>query len=76
MKSLILFLLFGVSSLAFGQDQFPDEWMPWKDPDNADVIVLEEESRDSWRKRRDTSKDPEREAGPINPQRYSCWSTG
>ncbi|MGI9364037.1 MAG: arginase family protein, partial [Rhizobiaceae bacterium] len=46
-------------------------WMPWVDPDNPDVIVLDPESNKGWRKRRDTSGDPQREAGVINPQRYS-----
>ena len=51
-------------------DEIPDEWMPWKDPENPNVLVLEPGSRDGWKKRRDTSKDPKREAGLVNPQRY------
>ena len=51
-------------------DEIPDEWMPWKDPNNPGVLVLEPESRDGWSKRRDTSNDPEREPGLLNPQRY------
>ncbi|MGI9470326.1 MAG: hypothetical protein ACR2NZ_02260, partial [Rubripirellula sp.] len=29
-----------------GSDEIPDEWMPWKDPENPNVLVLEPGSRD------------------------------
>lgn len=49
----------------------PAEWMPWIDPDNENVILQDpDETRDVFRLRRDDSKDPARDAGLINLQRY------
>lgn len=48
----------------------PVEWMPWRDPNDPGVLVLHPESREGWRKRRDTSKDAKRAPGLVNPQRY------
>ena len=47
----------------------PLSMQPWVDIDNPNVMILEE-GWDETYKRRDTSKDPKREAGPINLQRY------
>lgn len=70
--AVLLFVFTGGASVVYAQapEEIPDEWMPWKDPGNPGVIVLEPESSESWRARRDTSGDPQREPGLINPQRY------
>ena len=52
------------------QNEMPAEWAPWKDPNNPNVIVLSED-KDAFYTRRDTSGDPKREPGLINPQRYA-----
>ena len=43
--------------------------VPWRDPDNPKVIILDD-GYDVFYERRDKSKDPKREPGPINMQRY------
>jgi len=49
----------------------PLKWMPWKDPKQPNVVVMDPKKYDVWQKRRDTSEDPERNAGPIDVQRYA-----
>ena len=47
--------------------------MPHLDPDNPDVIRLSKDpNRDMWRTEVDYSQFPDREAGPINLQRYEA----
>ena len=47
--------------------------MPHLDPKNPDVLRLNEDSyRDMWRTKRDYSKDPKREPGPVSLQRYEA----
>ena len=75
LAAFVMALTLCIGSSAFADNKtdksiFPDSWMPWKDPENPGVIVLEKNSRTGWLQRRDTSKDPKREPGPINPQRY------
>jgi agmatinase len=60
-----------------GTDKISDtrndpSWTPWIDPSNPNVVRLNKDdpSAEVWRKRRDTSKDPKREAGLIDLQRY------
>ncbi len=54
-------------------DGLPASLQPWRDPDNPNVQILDD-GWDVYYKRRDRSKDPKREAGPINMQRYSVVS--
>ncbi|MGV2986711.1 arginase family protein [Vibrio sp. E150_011] len=55
----------------------PAEWMPWKDPDNNSVLnVNMDGTEDVFVLRRDTSEDPKREPGLINPQRYVAAMNG
>jgi arginase family enzyme len=64
----------GLGAFAQGakiQDGIPLEWMPWRDPKNPLVLKLEPSTSEDWRARRDTSKDPKREPGLVNPQRYA-----
>ena len=84
-KAPLLIVLFSMlfSSVLIAQDNpaptnlkdeprpngMPLSMQPWVDPDDPNVMVLEE-GWDETYKRRDTSKDPKREAGPINLQRY------
>lgn len=72
---LALGLCMGPSAFAQdakAEDGFPSEWMPWKDPNNPNVIVLDKDdpTNRAWNMRRDTSKDARREPGLVNPQRY------
>lgn len=53
------------------QNEMPDEWAPWKDPTNPDVVILSED-KDAFYARRDRSNDPQREPGLTNPQRYAA----
>lgn len=56
---------------AAAQDKMPDEWAPWKDPKNPGVQRLNlDGSENALVERRDTSHDPKRDPGPVNPQRY------
>lgn len=57
--------LFAEEELA---NDIPYEWAPWKDPNNPNVIILSDD-KDKFFERRETSKDPKREAGLVNPQR-------
>lgn len=80
---LLTFMTFLASTLCIGTSVFaegsktrenatndiPYEWAPWKDPNNPNVIILSDD-KDKFFERRDTSKDPKREAGLVNPQRY------
>ncbi len=54
-------------------DGFPASLQPWRDPNNPNVQILDE-GWDVYYHRRDRSKDPKREAGPINMQRYEVVS--
>ncbi len=58
-----------VSAGAQAQDTDESLYFPWKDPNNPNVILMDpdDESRDVWNARRDTSK---REPGLTNLQRY------
>jgi arginase family enzyme len=57
---------------ALAQDKVPDAWMPWKDPGNPDVLRLNRDgTENALVQRRDTTQDPKREPGPVNPQRYA-----
>jgi agmatinase len=69
--SLALALVFALGPVAVAQDAIPNEWAPWRDPKNPDVIVLKPDDKDGLVVRRDTSKDPKREPGLVNPQRYA-----
>ena len=54
-------------------DGLPISLQPWRDPDNP----LKENISEGWDiyyKRRDSSNDPKREAGPIDLQRYEVVS--
>lgn len=62
-------LVFVVGAAAYGQTEIPEEWAPWKDPNNPNVLILSED-KDAFYERRDTSDDPKREPGLTNPQRY------
>ena len=79
MKStrLTTFLCLSLLALSFSAaagDGIPSKWAPWKDPENPNVIKLTDD-KDAFFERRDTSNDPKREAGPINPQRYTMGFT-
>lgn len=51
----------------------PPEPMPHIDPNNPDVMRLSKDpARDMWRTEVDASQFPEREAGPMNLQRYEA----
>ena len=51
----------------------PPELMPHIDPDNPDVIRLKKApNRDMWRTEVDYGLFPDREAGPMNLQRYEA----
>ncbi len=52
-----------------GANGIPFEWAPWKDPNDPDVLKLADD-KDQLFVRRDVTKDPKREPGLINPQRY------
>ncbi len=54
-------------------DGLPASLQPWRDPDNPNVQILDD-GWDVYYKRRDRSKDPKREAGPINLQRFAVVS--
>ena len=54
-------------------DGMPASMQPWRDPDNPNIMLLDE-GWDVYYKRRDRSSDPDREAGPINMQRYEVVS--
>ena len=61
------------STAVSAQEQAADPWMPWKDP--TDPIGIhrmdpDDPSNAGWNARRDTSNDPKREPGLVNPQRY------
>ena len=61
------------SSSTFSQEQKADPWMPWKDPNDPVGIHRmdpDDPTNAGWNARRDTSKDPQREPGLVNPQRY------
>ena len=49
-----------------------DKYFPWKDPNNPNIMLLDGDDplKEGWHLRRDTSNDPNREAGLFNPQRY------
>lgn len=49
---------------------FNQSWFVWQDPSDAFVTRLGKD-KDLMTTRRDTSKDPKREAGLVNPQRYA-----
>ena len=50
----------------------PDPLMPWKDLGDPNVVLLDgdDPTAEGWKMRRDTSKDPKREPGLFNPNRY------
>lgn len=49
-----------------------EDFMPWKDRNNPGVLRMNlDGSENALIARRDTSQDPKREPGPINPQRYA-----
>ena len=50
-------------------DGMPAEWQNWRDPERPGVIVLDDDY-ESFTIRTDRSKEPKREPGPINLQRY------
>ncbi len=54
-------------------DGFPASLQPWRVPGNPNLENIAE-GWDMYFKRRDTSKDPEREPGPIDLQRYEAVS--
>ena len=54
-------------------DGFPASMQPWRHPDNPLIMYLDE-GWDIYFKRRDTGKDPKREPGPIDLQRYEAVS--
>ena len=54
-------------------DGFPASMQPWRDKDNP-LIENVSEGWDLYFTRRDTSNDPQREAGPIDLQRYEAVS--
>ena len=67
-------LILSMGPSVFAQEkaeyEMPDEWAPWKDPGNPNTIILTDD-KDVFFERRDTSKDPDRQPGLVNPQRYS-----
>ncbi|MGI9522933.1 MAG: arginase family protein [Hyphomicrobiaceae bacterium] len=73
---ILLFLAFSsfLAPSAVAQDGIPDDWAPWRDPKNPNVIVLDKNdpSKNVWNLRRDTSKDAKREPGLVNVQRYAA----
>lgn len=64
-------LLVPLASLA--QEVDTSDWMPWRDPNNPAVHLLDPDdpTNEAWNARRDTSNDPERTPGLYNPQRYA-----
>ncbi len=67
---VVLSLVFSLGFSALAQDKVdPKDLTPWRDPDNPNVIILDE-GYDVFYERRDRSNDPKREPGPINLQRY------
>ncbi len=54
-------------------DGMPASLQPWRDPDNPKIMILDDHW-DFYYKRRDRSKDPKREPGPIDLQRYEAVS--
>ena len=54
-------------------DGFPSSMQPWRVPGDPNTMILDD-GWDLYYLRRDRSKDPEREAGPINLQRYEVVS--
>ncbi|WP_168206419.1 arginase family protein [Labrenzia sp. PHM005] len=55
-------------------DGLPADLVPWRDPNNPNVIILDDDSK-AFLTRRDRSEDLERTPGPINMQRYAeQWS--
>ena len=84
--NLIILFLLGLYNLGTAQepeapnlkddkliDGMPAGMQPWRDPDNPNIMLLDE-GWDIYYQRRDRSNDPEREAGPINMQRYEVVS--
>ncbi len=60
-----------IDGTAAAWDEISDEWAPYKDPNNPEVIVLKPDDQDVLVTRRDTSHDPKRDPGRVTPQRYA-----
>lgn len=59
------------SAVQQGPSGAPLTWFPWLDATNAFVTKLPAD-KDLLTTRRDTSKDPQRAPGLVNPQRYAA----
>nr|MDJ0818214.1 arginase family protein [Desulfobacterales bacterium] len=66
---VVLSLVLSLGSTALAQSKEKNNLTPWRDPNNPKIILLDE-GYDIPFVRRDRSKDPKREPGPINMQRY------
>jgi agmatinase len=69
-QTIFIFVSFLISNVTFAIDKKPDPWTPWNDPKNPNVMIMEKNTFNLWSLRRDTSKEPKREPGLINLQRY------
>ena len=71
---LLVLALTGINIIVAQNAPEDDKYFPWKDPKNPNIMLLDGDDplKEGWHLRRDTSKDPKREAGLINLQRYEA----